>query len=100
MLRILKYAVGFAVLAGVGIILGCYIYGVRTYQTTLQSGVAFVRELPQGERVVGYIETKVFSYIEQKNYEDYKKKYEGKIELDPNIRKMHENLYKGTAGEK
>ncbi len=95
MLKTFLYVVYFGFLAGLGIILGCYIHGVRVNQPTLMSGVAFVRELPQGERVVGYIETTVFSYEEKRDLEDYKKKHEGKIKIDPDVLKRHQQLYGG-----
>ncbi len=60
MLKILKYAAYFVFLAGVGVLLGCYIHGSRVNQTMVMSGVAFVRELPYGERTVGLIESLVF----------------------------------------
>ncbi|MGO9572634.1 MAG: hypothetical protein ACLP5H_34390 [Desulfomonilaceae bacterium] len=92
MLRILKYAVYFLFLAGVGILLGCYIHGVRSNQPTIMSGVAFVRELPYGERIVGAIETTVFSYQEKKNLEDYEKKYKGQIKIDPKVLEDQQRL--------
>ena len=95
MLKTFLYVVYFGFLAGVGIILGCYIHGVRVNQPTLMSGVAFVRELPQGERLVGYVETTVFSYEEKKDLEDYKKKHEGNIKIDPDVLKRHQQLYGG-----
>ncbi len=95
MLKTFLYVVYFGFLAGLGIILGCYIHGVRVNQPTLMSGVAIVRELPQGERVVGYIETTVFSYEEKRDLEDYKKKHEGKIKIDPDVLKRHQQLYGG-----
>ncbi len=100
MLKVFLYVIYFGFLAGIGIVLGCYIHGVRVNQPTLMSGVAFVRELPQGERIVGFIETTVFSYEEKKSLEDYKKKYEGKIKIDPEVLKKHQQLYKDGAGSK
>ena len=98
MLKTFLYVIYFGFLAGVGIILGCYIHGVRVNQPTLMSGVAFVRELPQGERVVGYIETMVFSYQERKSLEDYKKQHEGKIKIDPKVLEEQQKLY-GSGGK-
>ena len=95
MLKTSLCVVYFGFLAGVGIILGCYIHGVRVNQPTLMSGVAFVRELPQGERVVGYIETTVFSYEEKKDLEDFEKKHKGNIKIDPDVLKKHQQLYGG-----
>ena len=66
MLKILKYLIAFAALAGIGVVVGCFIHATRVNQTTLMSGVALVRELPYGERVVGMIETTVFSYQERR----------------------------------
>lgn len=100
MLRILKYAVYFGVLAGVGIILGCYIHGVRTNQPLLMSGVAFVRELPQGERIVGYIETKVFTWQEKRSLQNYQQEHKGNIKIDPKVLEEQKKLYKGSSGEK
>ncbi len=100
MLRILKYAVYFGVLAGIGIILGCYIHGLRTNQPLLMSGVAFVRELPQGERVVGYIETTVFSWQEDKALKTYKEEHKGNIQIDPKVLEEQRKLYKGGSGNK
>jgi hypothetical protein len=100
MLRILKYAVYFGMLAGVGIILGCYIHGVRTNQPLLMSGVAFVRELPQGERIVGYIETKVFTWQEKRSLKDYQDKYKDNIKIDPKVLEDQKKLYKGSSGDK
>lgn len=99
MLRILKYIVWFVGMAGLGIVLGCYIHGSRVSQTTLQSGVAFVRELPYGELIVGRIETSVFSYQEKKDLETYLEKHKGQIKIDPEVLKRHQNLY-GEGGGK
>ncbi|MGB6066481.1 MAG: hypothetical protein WBG50_16890 [Desulfomonilaceae bacterium] len=95
MLRTLKYVVYFSFLAGVGILLGCYIHGLRTNQPTIMSGVAFVRELPYGERIVGMIETTVFSYQEKRSLETYEQKYKGKIKIDPEVLKRQQQLYGG-----
>jgi hypothetical protein len=57
MIKTIKYGVLFGFLAGAGILLGCWIHGIRTNQPTIMSGVAFIRELPQGEQIVGRIET-------------------------------------------
>lgn len=100
MLKAFLYVIYFVFLAGIGIVLGCYIHGVRVNQPTLMSGVAFVRELPQGERIVGFIETTVFSYEEKKSLEDYKEKYKGKIKIDPEVLKKHQQLYRDGAGSK
>jgi len=97
--KIALYAAYFCFLAGVGILLGCYIHAYRVNQTTLMSGVAFVRELPFGERIVGNIETTVFSYQEKKNLENYKKKHEGQIKIDPEVLKRHKELYGGSGGK-
>jgi len=94
MVKTLRYAVWFVLMTGLGIVLGCYIHGERVNQTTLMSGVAFVRALPYGERIVGYIETTVFSYQEQKNLEAYLEKHKGQIKIDPSVLKQHRQLYK------
>lgn len=93
MLKKLAYVVYFGFLAGLGILLGCYIHGARVNQTTVLSGVAFVRELPYGEYVVGRIETTVFSYQERKNLEDWLEKHKGNIKIDPEVLKKHKQLY-------
>jgi hypothetical protein len=92
-MKIAKYFLYFGVLTGLGILLGCYIHGARVNQTTVMSGVAFVRELPYGERIVGLIETSVFSYQERKSLEDYQEKHKGQIKLDPEVLKRHRELY-------
>ena len=98
MLRILKFVICFGFLAGVGILIGCYIHATRVNQIISMSGVAFVRELPFGEHVVGIIETTVFSYQEKKNLEDFMRKHKGKIKIDPDVLKRHKNLYQqGSA---
>lgn len=94
MFRILKYAVYFVFLAGVGILLGCYVHGLRTNQPTIMSGVAFVRELPYGEQIVGRIETTVFSWQEKRNLERYEEEHKGEIKIDPEILKKHQELYR------
>jgi hypothetical protein len=84
----------FGILAGLGIVVGCFIHGQRTNQTTVMSGVAFVRELPQGERVVGYLESTIFSYQEKRHLEEFKDKYRGNIKIDPEVLKKHKELYR------
>jgi len=98
MLKLLKYLIWFGLMAGIGIILGCYVHGARVNQTTLMSGVAFVRELPYGERMVGIIETTVFSYQEKRNLEKYLEKHKGNIKMDPEVLKKHEGLYGEQRG--
>lgn len=100
MLKIFLYVIYFGFLAGVGIILGCYIHGARVNQPTLMSCVAFVRELPQGERIVGYIETKVFSYQEEQDLKNFKKKHGDNIKIDPKVLEQHRQLYRDGAGAK
>ena len=97
MLKIVKYLVWFVLAAGIGILIGCYIHATRVNQTTLMSGVAFVRELPYGEQVVGIIETTVFSYQEKKNLERYLEKHKGRIKMDPEVLKRHEQLYRDQS---
>jgi hypothetical protein len=92
MFKALKFIVWFGAMAGIGIVLGCYVHALRVNQTTLMSGVAFVRELPYGEAVVGIIETTVFSYEEKKNLEDYLDKHKGHIKINPEVLKQHEKL--------
>jgi len=100
MLKIFIYLICFMLLAAIGIVLGCYVHAWRVNQTTLMSGVAFVRELPQGEQIVGYIETTVFSYQEKKSLEDYKEKYKGNIKIDPDVLKKHQQLYRDGGGSR
>jgi hypothetical protein len=95
MLKALKYIIWFGAMAGLGIVIGCYIHATRVNQTTLMSGVAFVRELPYGETVVGLIETTVFSYEEKRNLDSYLEKHKGKIKINPEVLKQHEKLMEG-----
>jgi hypothetical protein len=97
MLRTLIYVFYFGLLAGLGILLGCYVHASRVNQTTVMSGVAFVRELPYGEHLVGHIETMVFSYQEKRHLEDFREKHKGKIQVDPEVLKRHKELYGGGA---
>lgn len=99
MLRILKYIVFFGFLAGVGILLGCYIHGLRTNQPTVMSGVAFVRELPYGEQIVGRIETTVFSWQEERDLKRYEKEHKGQIKIDPKVLEKHKELYKAGGAK-
>ncbi len=84
----------FVALAGLGVLIGCFIHGQRVNQTTVMSGVAFVRELPYGERVVGWIETTVFSYQERRNLEKFREKHKDNIHIDPEVIKKHKELYR------
>jgi hypothetical protein len=99
MLKTIKYIVWFGCMVGIGILLGCFIHGQRTNQPTIMSGVAFVRELPCGERIVGSIETWVFSYEEKKNLEEFQKEHEGKIQIDPKVLEQHKDLYKKSGSK-
>ena len=97
MLKALKYIVWFSFLAGLGILLGCFIHGWRVNQPTIMSGVAFVRELPYGEKTVGYIETAVFSWQEKRDLQRFQEEHKD-IKIDPEVMKKHEELYrKGAA---
>ncbi len=96
MLRKILIVIYFCFLAGLGILIGCFIHGQRVNQTTVMSGVAFVRELPYGERVVGWIETTVFSYQERKNLERFKEKHKDNIQIDPEVIKKHKELYRDS----
>jgi hypothetical protein len=93
MKKIALYVVYFGFLAGLGILVGCYIHAARVNQTTVMSGVAFVREMPYGEQIVGRIETAVFSYQERKSLETFKEENKGKIKIDPEVLKRHKDLY-------
>ncbi len=66
MIRKFLVVIYFILLAGIGVLVGCFIHAQRVNQTTVMSGVAFVRELPYGEWLVGNIETTVFSYQEKR----------------------------------
>jgi len=100
MLKALKYLVWFGLTAGIGVILGCFIHGYRVNQTTLMSGVAFVREWPYGEHIVGHIETTVFSYEEKRHREQYMEKHKDQIKIDPEVLKRHQQLYQEGGGAK
>lgn len=91
MLKKLSYVAYFGVLAGIGILLGCFIHAARVNQTTVMSGVAFVREMPYGEHIVGYTETAVFSYQEQKHLEKYLKDNPD-IKINPEVLKKQQEL--------
>ncbi len=99
MFRALKYAVWFGLMAGIGILVGCFIHGQRTNQPTIMSGVAFVRELPQGERIVGEIETWWFTRKETEDLKEYQEKHRGNIQIDPEVLKKHKDLYKQSGSK-
>jgi len=92
MIKKLLYVLYFCMLAGLGIVLGCYIHGSRVNQTTLMSGVAFVRELPQGERIVGILETVIFSHMEERDLRKYQEEHKDQIKIDPKVLEEHEKL--------
>jgi len=98
-MRKTMYALYFIILVCIGIVVGCFIHAQRVNQTTLMSGVAFVRELPYGEHVVGIIETTVFSYQEKRDLEQYRQKHEGQIQIDPEVLKRHRELYREPQGK-
>ncbi len=81
----------FVFLAGIGVVLGCYIHGSRVNQGTLMSGVAFVRELPYGERVVGWIETAKFTWDEERDLAKFKKD-NPVITIDPKVKADQDHL--------
>jgi hypothetical protein len=91
LLRIVKYGMYFGFLAGMGILLGCWIHGIRTNQPMIMSGVAFVRELPQGELTVGRIETWWFGRKEIADLDDYRKKNPN-IQIDPAVAKAQQEM--------
>ena len=99
MFRAIKYVIWFGLMAGIGILLGCFIHGARVNQPTVMSGVAFVRELPYGEWIVGNIETTVFTYQEKKALDSYLEQHKGQIKLDPKVLEQHQRLYKGEEGK-
>jgi hypothetical protein len=94
MMKIALYVICLCLLSGLGIVVGCYVHANRVNQTTLMSGVAFVRELPYGEQIVGVIETTVFSYQEKKNLETYNEQHKGNIQINEEVLKKHKELYK------
>lgn len=97
MMRIALCVIWLCLLSGLGIVLGCYIHAGRVNQTTLMSGVAFVRELPYGEQIVGLVETTVFSYQEKKNLESYHKQHKGNIQINEEVLKKHKELYRDST---
>lgn len=100
MKKIGLYIICLGLLSGLGILVGCYIHAYRVNQTTLMSGVAFVRELPYGEQIVGLIETTVFSYQEKKNLEAYQQQHKGNIQINDQVLKKHRELYKDGTQKK
>lgn len=96
----LLYVIWFVCVAGIGVVVGCFIHAARVNQTTLMSGVAFVRELPYGEHIVGFIETTVFSYQEKRELEKFREAHQGKIKIDPEVLKRHKELYRETLPKK
>ncbi len=100
MLKKLLYVIYFGFLAGIGIVLGCYVHGIRVNQPTLMSGVAFVRELPYGEGIVGRIETAVFSYEEEQDLKKFQEEHKGNIKIDPKVLMQHQQLYRDGSGGK
>ncbi len=97
MFKALKYVVYFGFLAGVGILIGCWIHGARVNQPMIMSGVAFVREMPYGELVVGNIETAVFRREEEKNLETFREEHK-EIKIDPEVLKAQQEMFKKGAG--
>jgi hypothetical protein len=99
MRKILKFVAYFGVLAGFGVLLGCYVHGLRTNQPMIMSGVAFVRELPYGEPVVGYTESFTFALIEKWNLWRFKRE-NPKIELNPEVARDHNTRFnRGSSGQ-
>ncbi|MEW6348650.1 MAG: hypothetical protein AB1646_06280 [Thermodesulfobacteriota bacterium] len=86
----------FVFLAGVGVVLGCYIHGSRVNQGTLMSGVQFARELPCGEAVVGYTETLVFSLQEWLHRRQFEKN-NPVITIDPKVKEEQDRLFRNKA---
>ncbi len=93
MIRKFLVVIYFFLLAGIGVLLGCFIHAHRVNQTTVMSGVALVRELPYGEWLVGNIETTVFSYQEKRDLQEFKEKFKGQIHIDPEVLQRHKELY-------
>ena len=81
MRKIVLFGLYFMILAGLGVLLGCYIHATRVHQTTVLSGVAFVREWPYGEYVVGRLETTILGYEEKKALENYMEEHKGNIKI-------------------
>jgi hypothetical protein len=98
MLKAMKYAACFGLLAGVGILLGCWIHGERANQPMVMSGVAFVRALPYGEQTVGATETIVFQLYERWARYKFDKKNKGKIQIDPAEKARQDALFNNGAG--
>lgn len=95
-LRVCKFVVWFGLMAGLGILVGCFIHGKRVNQPTIMSGVAFVRAFPYGEYVVGTIETAVFSYQEKKHLDEYLKEHTD-IKINQEVLEKHKELYREQA---
>ena len=95
MRKIVLFGLYFMILAGLGVLLGCYIHATRVHQTTVLSGVAFVREWPYGEYVVGRLETTILGYEEKKALENYMEEHKGNIKIDPEVLKRQQELFGG-----
>jgi hypothetical protein len=72
---------------------------MRTNQPTIMSGVAFVRELPYGERTVGVIETTVFSLEEWWNLRQYQNKHPD-TRIDPKVLEDHKKVFQQGSSNK
>jgi hypothetical protein len=88
MIKTIQYGVLFGFLAGAGILLGCWIHGIRTNQPTIMSQVAFIRELPYGEELVDIL------FVTDGPIEFKHRK--SNIQIDPEVAKKHEELYSTT----
>jgi hypothetical protein len=89
MIKIIKYGLYFGFLAGVGILLGCWIHGIRANQTTIMSQHAFIKELPIGDKLVDIL------FIQDgpiRTFKDFRSKNPN-IQIDPEVAKKHEELY-------
>jgi hypothetical protein len=91
MIKTIKYGVLFGFLAGVGILLGCWIHGIRTNQPMIMSGVAFVRELPKGEPIVGGLETWWFGIKEARARKKFDEENPN-IQIDPAVAKAQQEM--------
>lgn len=92
MKKIILFGLYFVILAGLGVLLGCYVHATRVHQTTVLSGVAFVRELPLGEHVVGRLETIWFRREEERALKRYRDEHKD-IKIDPEVLKRQRELF-------
>ena len=97
--RSLNIAGYFGLLASLGIVLGCYIHASRVNQTTVMSGVAFVREMPYGEHAVGYTESVYFGIKEWLYLKWYMWIHGDDIQIDPRVKIEHDSLFDSSGND-